>query len=96
MQLRDTKVGIDFPSRWSFFGGQMENKERPLNAARRELREELGIKLNNPVFVSRGFFLNLGGRYVYAFAFWAEGMDKKMRLNEGAAMKKISSLELPI
>jgi 8-oxo-dGTP diphosphatase len=36
------------PGCWSFFGGGMEKGETPLQAVKREAKEELGIILRNP------------------------------------------------
>lgn len=41
LQLRDQKEGIVFPGHWGFFSGGVEEGEKPLAAARRELFEEL-------------------------------------------------------
>ena len=43
LQLRDDKVGIFFPGHWGLFGGGVEEGERPIDALRRELKEELGL-----------------------------------------------------
>jgi 8-oxo-dGTP diphosphatase len=44
MQLRDEKEGIDYPGQWGFFGGEIEPGETPIECARRELREEIGVE----------------------------------------------------
>ncbi|MDP7244124.1 MAG: NUDIX domain-containing protein [Flavobacteriales bacterium] len=44
MQLRDAKEGIIFPGQWGFFGGGINDREMPEEAAKRELFEE--IRLN--------------------------------------------------
>jgi len=41
MQLRDAKDDIVFPSQWGFFGGSIEDREMPEEAAKRELFEEI-------------------------------------------------------
>jgi 8-oxo-dGTP pyrophosphatase MutT (NUDIX family) len=41
MELRSNQVGN--PQTWGFFGGGIEMHESPLDAIRRELREEIGI-----------------------------------------------------
>jgi 8-oxo-dGTP pyrophosphatase MutT (NUDIX family) len=43
MQLRDEKEGIVCPGQWGFFGGEVELGETPIECARRELREEIGV-----------------------------------------------------
>ena len=43
MQLRDEKRSIDYPGHWGLFGGSIESSDlSPLEAVRRELREEVG------------------------------------------------------
>lgn len=42
MQLRDFKPDIVFPGRWGFFGGSIEDGEKPQETAKRELFEEIG------------------------------------------------------
>jgi 8-oxo-dGTP diphosphatase len=49
LQHRDNKASWD-PGLWGIFGGQIEKGETPKIAAKRELKEELGIELNNLSF----------------------------------------------
>lgn len=41
--LRDNKTDIPFPNMWDIPGGEVEVNEEPEHAARREIKEELGI-----------------------------------------------------
>ena len=45
LQLRDNKAGIFFPGHWGLFGGGVEDGEQPVDALRRELKEELGLAI---------------------------------------------------
>lgn len=52
LQLRDNKTKR-FPNYWAFFGGKIEKGESPQKAAKRELKEELGITLNKFKFAGK-------------------------------------------
>jgi 8-oxo-dGTP diphosphatase len=51
--LRDDNPEIPFPNHWDFFGGHVEAGESPEQALVREIKEELGIELNQWQFVRR-------------------------------------------
>lgn len=44
MQLRDFKSDIFYPGHWGFFGGSVDDGEKPDETAKRELFEEIGYK----------------------------------------------------
>ena len=47
MQLRDDGGGkpIDYPNTWCFPGGEIEDDEKPIDAAVREIQEETNIRI---------------------------------------------------
>jgi len=47
LQLRDERPGIAEPGRWSLFGGVVRRGERPGRAIRRELHEELHLRIDD-------------------------------------------------
>jgi 8-oxo-dGTP pyrophosphatase MutT (NUDIX family) len=46
LQLRENIKGISNPGKWSLFGGHINNGEKPIQAAIREIKEELDLDLN--------------------------------------------------
>tara|TARA_A100001015_G_scaffold282386_1_gene346587 strand:- start:278 stop:727 length:450 start_codon:yes stop_codon:yes gene_type:complete len=94
MQLRDERSDIDQPGRWGFFGGQIDRFERPNNAVKRELFEELCIKPYRLKFISREYLIDLKGIYIYAYTFDFSPFKKKIKLNEGMGMQLISFKDL--
>ncbi len=52
LQHRD-KYAQRSPNCWGFFGGAIENGETPEQAIRREVKEELGIELNDLSFFKK-------------------------------------------
>lgn len=45
LQYRDDRPDIRFPNTWAIFGGMVEDGESAEDAARREIEEELGLRL---------------------------------------------------
>ena len=46
LQLRDNKKNIFYPNHWGLFGGAKDRKEKPILTIKREIREELNLKIN--------------------------------------------------
>lgn len=53
LYLRDNKPGIPFPNCWDLIGGHIEEGETPEEALIREVKEELGITLDEFRFFRR-------------------------------------------
>jgi 8-oxo-dGTP pyrophosphatase MutT (NUDIX family) len=58
LQLRDEREDIWYPDHWGCFGGGVDSGEDPLEALRRELREELGYDFQDArLFIQLDFDL---------------------------------------
>ena len=69
--LRDDKPEIPFPNHWDLFGGHLEAGETPEQALLREVREELGITLEEWQFFRR-FDCSAGDAYANVkYIYWA-------------------------
>jgi ADP-ribose pyrophosphatase YjhB (NUDIX family) len=89
MQLRDGKPGIFYPGHWGCFGGAVESGEAPVDALRRELREEIEFEMPEATrFTQFDFdFRPLGHAKVYRVYFEVRVPDAafgRFVLREGA------------
>lgn len=83
-QLRDNDPNIKNPNCWGLFGGGIEKNETPIDAAIRELNEELGIKANKGQLKFWMTFYSLRKkRYIFNLKL---DNDIKLRLKEGTGM----------
>jgi 8-oxo-dGTP pyrophosphatase MutT (NUDIX family) len=99
MQLRDAKPDIFFPDHWGCFGGAVDAGERPDEALRRELREELEYEIPSAREFTRFEFdfRNVGHpktcRIYYevpvSHAAWS-----RFRLHEGADLQAFDAQDL--
>ena len=88
MQLRDSKPEIFYPGHWGCFGGAVEAGETPVDALRRELREEIQFDMPGATrFTQFDFdFSPLGYSKVYRIYFEVKVSDAAFRrfvLREG-------------
>lgn len=68
LQLRDDVPDIGHPGHWGLFGGGIEAGETPLDAARRELAEELGLDVAPERFEALGTWQPTADKTEHAFA----------------------------
>ena len=92
MQLRDSKPEIFYPGHWGCFGGAVESGETPVDALRRELREEILFEMTGANrFTQFDFdFSPLGYAKVYRIYFEVKVPDAAFRrfvLREGEDLK---------
>jgi 8-oxo-dGTP diphosphatase len=73
LQLRDDIPTIPHPGHWSVWGGQIEEGESPIEAAAREVREELtlNVQIESLRYVTSGISVS-PPREWYAF-YWEAG-----------------------
>jgi 8-oxo-dGTP pyrophosphatase MutT (NUDIX family) len=95
------KKTFDYPSlhyeggRWTIFGGAIELNENPEDAARRELKEELGMEGILKFSHNGSYYVpnkSEGNKHVYVYE--TDRDMKKYRIGEGAGIAIFAMLEL--
>lgn len=92
LQHRDDKPEIIWPGAWAIFGGHLEGEEPPDEGARREIEEELGLRLEGPLPLFYHDTVGNRERYFYTAALPVD-LDA-LTLNEGQGMALLSREEL--
>lgn len=99
LQHRDDIEGIFFPGFIGNFGGAIELGEAPIDALRREIREELAFEIRDcEFFCSMTFDFRFAGigeivRHFFVVPI-GEADVATMRLHEGQGMKMLSGGEI--
>jgi|SRR5262245_18452505 len=99
MQLRDVLPDIFYPNHWGCFGGAVDAGERPLDALRRELREELEYQIDGATEFTRFDFdlTRLGQPRVFRVYFEIRVPGEayaRFVLHEGAGIQAITGRDL--
>jgi|SRR3989344_1105242 len=92
-QLRDNNPLISNPNKWWVFGGGIEPNEKPIDAAVRELKEEINLKIkkNDLKLI---FIRKIKNKKVYFFKLNFKKNLAKLKLKEGQDMKFMSRKEI--
>ena len=99
MQLRDRRPDIWYPGCWGCFGGSTDPGEDALQALRRELFEELELRVGTPRLVSRLDFdfsaMGYGKGYrVYYLVEIPAAQVTRLVLHEGERMEALTYEQL--
>lgn len=94
MHLRDDKPGIANPGCWAGFGGAVEAGETVEEAVLREVEEETGLAIKDPVFLTDSVDHEGDGRLVSLFYIVGDYRPEDVDLREGAgvAIQRIQDL----
>jgi len=91
---RDDKPGIAHPGCWAGFGGAVEAGETVQEALRREVTEETGLEIKDPIFLTDAVDHEGDGRLVslfYAVGDYRPG-DIDLREGAGVAVHRVADL----
>ena len=80
-----TDDAFRLPGYWAFFGGGIEQGENPIEALKREIREELSYQVQDPKFLLAQIVRdeeNDNTKYVFVEQY----QDQPLQLGEGQAM----------
>ncbi len=99
LQKRDNKKNIFFPNHWGLFGGAKNRNEKYINTIRREIYEEINIKITDfKYFMNLKFDMKLlVNKEINRHCYIAEVKNLKrmnISLNEGRSYKIFTQKEL--
>jgi 8-oxo-dGTP diphosphatase len=95
MHHRDDKPGIANPGCWAGFGGAVEDGETVEEALLREVREETGLVVKDPVFLTDALDREGDGRLVSLFYVAGDYRPEDIDLREGAGVAIQGIADLP-
>lgn len=92
LQHRDDDPAIRYPGAWAIFGGHVDPGENPEDAARREIHEELGLRLEGPLQLIHHDEVQGRDRYIFAAPLLVR--PDELTLNEGQGMALLPEADL--
>ena len=92
---RDDKPEIPNPDCWAGFGGALEDGETVEEAVRREVREETGLRIADPIFLTEAVDHEGDGRAVSLFYIVGGVRPEDIDLQEGAGVAVHRVEDLP-
>jgi 8-oxo-dGTP pyrophosphatase MutT (NUDIX family) len=92
---RDDKPGIPNPGCWAGFGGAVEDGETVEEALHREVAEETGLVITDPVFLTDAVDHEGDGRLVSLFYVYGDYGPGDIDLREGAGVGIHRIADLP-
>jgi 8-oxo-dGTP diphosphatase len=95
MHHRDDKPGIAHPGCWAGFGGAVEAGESVEEALHREVAEETGLVIVDPVFLTDAVDYEGDGRLVSLFYTVGDYQPDDIDLHEGAGVAVQRVADLP-
>lgn len=94
MQLRDANPKIKHPGCWGYFSGAIKVGEKPTEAARRELQEEIGYDPGSMATLGRLCITELDNLIAYVYSCSITVPLEKLVLTEGLDMGLMTEKEI--
>ncbi|MAG79053.1 hypothetical protein CMI40_01610 [Candidatus Pacearchaeota archaeon] len=98
--LRDNKKTIPYPNYWCTLGGHFDENETPLQALKREIKEEIELEIEDKNLEFLGITYDIRGYKTYIYKSQIDKEINELVLNEGQELKffgfeKMINLKMP-
>jgi len=92
LQHRDNRPDIDYPGCWGLIGGGCQRDEHPEKAICREVKEEIGLSVNNIIYFHKYYQQNIE-EYVYITSTSKNISDMKVTEGQNVSFIKFEDLK---